>query len=171
MKYYRVNNAAENHMGLQYNTGLVEDYRRCGVGFLGGIHFASTDILAFINFGPWIREVTVPDGTEIFRAGYNAREFKAQRVILGERREITLSVVRELVAEGADVNAVNGTPLINATCLRKYGLVKTLLDCGANPLLADAEALRIADKIHHLAIFNLISERCDNGNPRDRVAV
>ncbi len=157
MKYYRVNNLKENHMGLQYKTGLVEDYRRCGIGFLGGIHFASVDILAFINFGPWIREVTIPSNTIIHKAGYNAKEFKAQRVILGERRKITLSVIKELVSEGADVNAVNGTPLINATCLRNFGLVKTLLDCGANPMVSDAEALKIASKINRYDILNLLT--------------
>lgn len=156
MKYYRVNNLHEIHMGLEYKTGLVEDHRRCGAGFLGGIHFASKHILAFINFGPWLREVSIPKGVPILSAGWNAKEFKAQKVVLGKRRKITLRVVRELIAEGADVNAVNGTPLINATCLQKYGLVKTLLQYGANPTLADSEALRIAEKIGNKRIANLL---------------
>jgi hypothetical protein len=91
MKYYKITNQKEKHYGLQYHDGEVTDilpFNSQGDCESGGIYFAREDILAFIEYGPWIREVT-PVG-EIYKNPGSPKKWKAHKVVLGPRRKITL---------------------------------------------------------------------------------
>ena len=67
--YFKITNTEENHNGLQYHTGLVEDilpFQKEGSCVPGGIYFSDEKhILDFLNYGFWIREVNVPEDAEI----------------------------------------------------------------------------------------------------------
>jgi hypothetical protein len=57
-KYYKITNKIETHNDLQYHDGLNIDiiqFKPYGDCEAGGIYFASKDIMAFLEYGPWIR--------------------------------------------------------------------------------------------------------------------
>lgn len=109
MKFYKITNLHEKHYGMQYTTGLNVDIREFnprGSCNAGGLHYAREDILYFLNYGVWLREVTIPEDAKEYK---DPQEFpskwKADKIILGERREITEEVLLELVEEGATLCA------------------------------------------------------------------
>src|SRR4030042_1262237 len=98
MNYYKITNKEENHYGMQYKTGLNVDilpFNPSGDCEPGGIYFSREDILAFLDYEPWIRKVTLPENEEIYENPGILKKWKAHRVILGERRVITAKVVEE----------------------------------------------------------------------------
>jgi hypothetical protein len=93
MKYYKITNTDECHKGLQYKTGLNIDpkpWNPRGDCESGGIYFAKGDILSFLNYGPYIREVTIPADAQVYKNPGTPEKWKANKVILGQRRKITL---------------------------------------------------------------------------------
>jgi hypothetical protein len=108
-KYYKITNEQEIHHGLKYNDGLNTDPLPFNSGDCtdGGIYFASTDILAFLNYGPWIREVTIPNGEPVYTNPEIPVKYKAHRVVLGPRRKIDLKVIKELVSDGCNPKVDN----------------------------------------------------------------
>ena len=105
MNYYKITNKNETHHGLKYKTGLNIDpkpWNPSGNCEEGGIYFSREDILFFLDYGPWIRKVTIPTNIPIYTNPGLPVKFKAHRVILGPRRKITAAVIKELLAEGAD---------------------------------------------------------------------
>jgi len=147
MKYYKILNKDENHNGLQYKTGINIDplpFNPSGNCRSGGIYFAREDILAFLSYGCWIREVTLPDREEIYENPRNPKKFKAHSVILGERREINLDVIKELVNEGANVHVDYDEALRWASLKGHLEVVKYLVSEGANVHVCNDWALRCA---------------------------
>ena len=92
MKYYKITNKEECHNDMIYKTGLNIDilpFNPSGDCEEGGIYFSDIkNILSFINYGPWIREVTLPENEEIYENPGHLKKWKSHRVILGERRRI-----------------------------------------------------------------------------------
>jgi len=108
MKFYKILNENECHYGMQYQVGLNVDilpFNPQGDCEPGGIYFSKEDILHFLDYGPWIREVTFPEDMQIYMNPGFPRKWKADRIILGERREITDEVVLELFNQGATTGA------------------------------------------------------------------
>jgi hypothetical protein len=68
----------------------------------GGIYFAREHILAFLNYGLWLRKVTLPDDAQVYENPRKPRKWKADKVILGERERITVDVIKRLFEEGAN---------------------------------------------------------------------
>jgi hypothetical protein len=136
MKYYKILNKEECHNGLQYKDGLNEDplpFAEDGSCVAGGIYFASKDIFAFLGYGPWIREVTIPDDARMVKdPGRGSEKFRANKVILGSRRKIDADVIKELVEEGANIHAGNNYALRWAVRSGYTETVELLLDCGAD---------------------------------------
>jgi len=159
MKYYKILNKQEKHHNLQYQTGINVDqipFNPNGDCKPGGIYFASEDILAFLDYGCWIREVTLPDKEEIYENPGNPKKFKAHSVILGERREINLELIKELVSEGANVNADDDYPLRCAASNGYLEIVQHLISVGANVHSCDDMALRCASSNGHLEIVKFL---------------
>lgn len=106
MNYYKITNKAENHNGMRYRDGLNEDvlpFVPSGSCTSGGIYFSREDILAFLGYGPWIRRVELPEGEEVYEDPEpEPKKWKSHRVVLGERRGVYASVIRELIEEGAN---------------------------------------------------------------------
>jgi hypothetical protein len=133
VKFYKILNETECHQGMQYHDGLNVDilpFNPSGDCKSGGIYFAREDILDFLSYGPWIREVTIPYGEPVYHNPGTPEKWKAHMVILGKRRRIDATVIAALLSEGANLTsdavvwaARNG----HVDCLR------ALLGAGAKP--------------------------------------
>ena len=187
MKYWKITNQSEKHYDMQYRTGLNVDvlpfypYGDCEPG---GIYYSdTTHILAFLDTpsgpGKWIREVTLPEGDLAYENPGYPKKWKAHRVILGERKEITAEVIEELLDHGAkihpggdlalchmaeagrtDVHAWHDRALSYAAAeAGRTDIVELLLDRGADVHAWHDRALRWAAKYGHTDTVKLLLDR------------
>lgn len=159
MDFYKITNEKENHNGLQYKTGLNVDilpFNPSGDCKLGGIYFAREDILAFLEYGPWIRKVFIPKGANVYENPGLPEKWKADKVILGEREEINLEVIKRLIEEGANPKADESYALRWAANNGHLEIVKLLLEAGADPKAFNSDALKCAAENGHLEIVKLL---------------
>jgi len=195
MKYYKILNEKENHRGLQYYDGLNIDilpFDPSGSCEPGGIYFSRKDILAFIDYGPWIREVTLPPDAQVYKDHDDIEKWKADKVILGKRRRINAEVIQSLLNEGCNAKvedsfalqwaAYNGhteivklliphsdVKSLNSSALRwaaRHGhteIVKLLIPL-SNVKDCDSEALRWASENGHTEIVKLLKNAMSNNS-------
>jgi len=124
MKFYKITNAEEKHGAMKYQTGLNVDilpFKGYGNCEDGGIYFAREDILAFLDYGCYLREVALPDNAQVYENPGFPKKWKADKVVLGEKVLIDAGVIEKLIKEGADVNAYKG----------HLEIVKLLIENGA----------------------------------------
>ena len=159
MNYYKILNEFECHNSLQYKTGLnidPEPFNPSGNCTPGGIYFAREDILAFLDYGPWIRKVTIPEDARVYENPGRPKKWKADKIILGERRKIDVNVIKELINEGANIHADNEFPLRWAVENNYPEIVKLLIDYGANIHIEEEEALITASINGYFDIVKLL---------------
>jgi hypothetical protein len=128
MKFYKITNEEENHRGLQYQDGLIVDiqpFKPYGDCLPGGIYFAREDILYFLDYGPWIREVTIPPGAQVYENPGYPQKWKADKVVLGPRHRITDEVCCSLLDAGMPTDG----GILDAVAYRltEYDMVGALL--------------------------------------------
>jgi len=158
MDYYKVLNEKERHRNIQYKTGLNIDpieFNPSGDCEPGGIYFSRKDIFAFINYGPWIRKVTLPKDAKIYENPGKPKKWKADKVILGEREEITVEVIKRLINEGANLKIYNNYPLRWAAKKGYTEIVKLLIPI-LNIKLCYNSALIRAAEYGHIDIVKLL---------------
>jgi hypothetical protein len=165
MQYYKITNHEEKHNDLHYKDGLNVDilpFDPSGSCKSGGIYFSSKDILAFLNYGPWIREVSLPEGQTLYTNPGTPVRYKAHKIILGSRREITLDVIKELVEEGADPTTDNNYPIGWMASKGNLEIVKYLMSVGCDPTVNDNHTIKFAAYNGHLeTVKYLVSVGCD----------
>jgi hypothetical protein len=91
--FYKVTNLNENHHDFQYRDGenvLLEAFNDDAESSCapGGLYFTDRgNIAAFLNYGVWIREVTLPWDSKGFKviADPSGNKFRANKIILGKR--------------------------------------------------------------------------------------
>ncbi|MDD4081769.1 MAG: ankyrin repeat domain-containing protein [Sphaerochaetaceae bacterium] len=158
MDYYKILNEKEYHHGLQYKFGLNIDpikFNPRGNCSPGGIYFSREDILAFLDYGPWIRKVTLPDDAQVYENPGKPRKWKTDKVILGKKEKITAKVIKRLIDEGADPKVEGNWPLRWAAKNGHLEIVKLLLPLSDVKAFA-SEALRLAAVNGHLEIVKLL---------------
>jgi hypothetical protein len=164
MKYWKITNESECHNGLKYQTGLNtllphEKWNPSGDCAPGGIYYAGADILAFVSYGPWVREVTIPDDARTFKNPGSPEKWKADKVILRRCRNWTNPTVLEgLIADGADVHADGDYALRWASGNGHLEVVELLLKHGADVHACDDFALHWAIGNGHLKVVELLKE-------------
>jgi hypothetical protein len=170
MKFWKITNDQENHNGMQYHDGLNEDileFRPSGDCESGGIYFASKDILAFLSYGPWIREVTLPENEEVYENPGTPVKYKAHRVILGERKKWNdPEVFKEILEEDVDPGADDNYAISWAAEKGHLEVVKLLLeDKRVDPGDCDNYAIRWAAENGHLEVVKVLlkDKRVDPG--------
>ena len=159
MNFYKITNKKENHNGLQYKTGLNIDplpWNPSGNCESGGIYFSREDIFAFINYGPWIRKVTIPEDAEVYENPGKSKKWKAHKVLLGERKKISINIVRSLLEQGANIHASDDMALKWASENGYLKTVKLLLEYGADVNSGYNQALRYASKYGHQKIVKFL---------------
>jgi len=161
MKFYKITNEKECHHGLQYHDGLNEDivpFNPSGDCETGGIYFAREDILSFLIYGPWIREVTLPEDAQIYKNPLSPVKWKADKVILGKRREINPETIQELIDEGADVHSDKDAAFRWACSYGHLEIAKLLLKNGAYIEAKSNYSLCFACHNGHLEIVKFLVE-------------
>ena len=161
MKYYKILNEEECHNEFQYQTGLNVDTNEfdpspeCG----GGMFYASRDILAFLDYGCWLREVTIPDGVDIVKVNdWGSQKFKSPEIVLGERELIDIEVIERLIAEGVDVTAGDNFAVRWASAYGHTDVVKLLIVHGADVTARDNSAVLWASNNGHIDVVKLLIE-------------
>jgi ankyrin repeat protein len=174
MKFYKITNKNETHNGMTYHDGLNEDvlpFNPSGDCTPGGIYFTDVEnILAFIEYGPWLREVTIPKGGKVYQNPGTPKKWKARRVILGKRRKLTKAIPM-LIKEGAHVHADNDLALRWASLNGYLEVVKTLLEAGANVHAKDDSALGRAVENGHLGVVKTLLKAGANVHAKDDYAL
>ena len=154
-------NEQEKHYSMQYKTGLnvnCEPFNPAGVCTSGGIYFTRKDILAFLNYGPWIRQVILPEDAQVYEDPWFLKKWKTDKIILGERKRINLSGIKELICEGADIHAREDFALRWASENGHLEIVKFLMENGADIHAENDCALRWASENGHLEIVKFLIE-------------
>ena len=162
MEFYKITNKNEIHYEMEYKTGLnvdIKPFNPFGNCETGGIYFSRKDILAFLEYGCWIRKVTLPKDEEIYENPGKIKKWKAHRVILGKRKKIDLEVIKKLVKEGADIHSNNDRALRWASSEGHFGVVKFLIEKGADIHADSDRALKWASSEGHLGIVRLLIEK------------
>jgi ribosomal protein L30/L7E len=194
--YLKITKAYELHHGLQYHDGLVEDilpFEPNGSCVAGGIYFTTPEhICKFIYYGPWIREVTVPEGAKIVKDP-EGDKWRASKVVLSPRRDLrevetwkwleengtnihanndealrysandgSLEVVKYLIEHGAGIHAWDDEALRTAASRGHIEVVKYLVDNGANIHACNNSALRTAASRGHLEVVKYLVEHGAN---------
>jgi len=175
MKFYKILNENENHHEFQFKTGLNVDpipFNPSGSCEPGGIYFSREDILAFLNYGPWIREVTPPQDAQIYEdPSSNPKKWKADKVILGRKFKIGPKIIQKLIDEGADVHVFNDYALRWAANNSRIEIVKILLENGADVHAEDDYALRWAANYGRIEIVKILLKNGANVHTEDDEAL
>ena len=162
MKFYKILNKLEKHHKLQFKTGLNIDpipFNPSGSCEPGGLYFSREDILAFIDYGLWVREVRLPQDAQIYEdPSPSPKKWKADKVILGRKFKIGPKIIQKLIDEGADVHAFNDYALRFAAYYGHLEIVKILLENGADVHAENDYALRFAANYGHLEIVKILLE-------------
>jgi len=165
MKYYKIINKEKKHHNLSYNPGIIQDpieFNPSGDCTPGGIYFAKEDILAFLDYGCYISEVSLLKDSKIYKNPKEPIKYKANKIILGKFKKITLTVIKELVKEGANIHAGKNAALKWASLNGHLEIVKYLIQEGADLHAENNYALRRASLNGHLEIVKyLIQEGAD----------
>jgi len=179
MKFYKYTNQDEIHYGLKYHTGLNIDilpFNPTGDCEPRGIYFAREDILAFIDYPGWIREVRLPKGEPIYKNPGNLQKWKAHRVILGPRKPVNAKTIKALIADGADIHICEDWALRMASVCGLLAIVRVLIAKGANVHACNDEALHMASANGYLAIVRELIKagadiHADNDNALREAAI
>jgi hypothetical protein len=109
-----------------------------------GLYFAAEDVLTLLHHGPCIRKVTVPEGARIaaFRLPKGQIMYRADKIRVGPRIELTDETIGQLVDEGANVDVNEGLPIRQAIRKGDVARYRKLLAKGANPRAKRFEGLR-----------------------------
>ena len=110
--YYKITNKNENHHGFQYVDGLnilTDDFNNdpnqscCK----GGLYFTDADnIFEFLNYGIYLREITLPTLDPNFCMVKDNNKWRANMVILGKRYELSnVDTFKLLIEKGANIHA------------------------------------------------------------------
>ena len=163
MNYYKILNENECHNKFQFQDGLNIDsipFNPKGTCEPGGIYFAREDIFAFLGYGPWIRTVTLPEDAQIYKdPEENPSKWKADKIILGQKRRIDSNIIKELIEQGADIHVDNDFAFRFASEFGHLETVKFLVEQGANIHANNDSALRTASLNGHLEIVKYLVEQ------------
>ena len=158
-KLYKILNDEENHNDFQYQEGLNVDTQPFypeGSCETGGLYFSDVEnIFEFLNYGPYIREVTIPPRVPVYKDP-DGNKYKAHKIILGSRREWK-NCLADLIDEGADVHAGSDAALRNASSDGHVEVVELLLDRGADVHACNDAALRYASSNGHVEVVKILN--------------
>ena len=175
MKFYKIMTEKEKHYDMQYTEGMnidVVPFNPSGACRSGGIYFAREDIFEFYDYGPWIREVIIPEDGQVYENPGSPKKWKADRVILGAKRaKWDLEVIKELVESGANIHAQDDYAIRWASSNGQLEVVKYLAENGANIHAQDDYAICWASENGQLEVVKYLAENGANIHAQDDLAI
>ena len=135
--YFKITNEKENHYGFQYQDGLnvlKEPFSEEGSCVPGGLYFTDAKhIFQFMEYGIYLREVTLPTTDKDFRmVADEGDKWRVNKIILGKKYELwNVETIKYLVEKGADVYADNNYAVRMASQNGHLEVVKYLVEKGA----------------------------------------
>lgn len=127
MEYYKITNEKENHYGFQYKNGLnilIEEFNSSSFNSCckGGFYFTDiNNILKFVDYGCYLREVFLPTNDPNFRMIKDPSndKWRANKIILGWRYNLwNVETFRLLRKKGMDTNKF--VPILYLACNKGY---------------------------------------------------
>ena len=171
--YYKITNAEENHHGFQYQDGLnvlVEEFNEnpdpCGAG---GFYFTDAEhIFEFLEFGIYLREVTLPIDNPAFKMVKDGIKYRTNMIILGKRYDLfTIETMQYIISKGANMHVDDDWPLRNRVYDGHFEAVKCLVEVGANIHANRDEPLIISAENGNLEILKYIIMKGADLHARD----
>jgi len=196
--YFKITNSKENHYGFQYHDGLNilkdefnDDPEASCVP--GGFYFTDAEhILEFLDYGIYLREITLPIDDPDFKIVKDGNKWRANKIILEKRRNLSdastfeylmdqgtdihdnddainwalikghLDIVQLLIKNGTDINALNNRAVKIASRYGQWKIVKVLIDSGADIHIDNDCALRYASEYGHLGVVQFLISKDAN---------
>ena len=162
-KYFKIVNP-DGHNGLVYHEGYNEDhlpFNPSGDCKPGGIYFASSDILVFLNYGTELYEVE-PIG-EIYENPGDIKKYKAHALNMKYIGNINdVNTIKYLVENGANIHADDDSSLQVSAEYGNLEVVKYLVKHGADIHAKDDVALRWSVEKGHLEVVKYLVEQGAN---------
>jgi len=161
MKYYKIISEDHIHNGYEYKEGLNilgEGFNPSGDCEPGGFYFAREDILCFIDYGTWLYEVEIPADAQVYENHRNPKKWKADKIILKNKRRIDQEAIKYLVENGADIHARDDLALRWAAGNCHLEVVKYLVEQGADIHARDDSALQLAAANGELEVVKYLVE-------------
>ena len=158
-KLFKIVNKS-GHNGLIYKEGWNIDplpFNPNGNCEDGGIYFAGSDILAFLDFGESVYEVT--NYSTPYENPDTPKKYKAHKVELkyiGEWKNV--EIMKYLIENGADVHARDDYAIRYSAKNGHIEVVKYLIDNGADIHACNDFALRYSAANGHLEVVKYLIE-------------
>lgn len=133
--YYTITNAKEKHNGFQYKDGLnvLEKEFDPSLDYCANeLYFSDIEhIFDFIEFGIYVREITLPIDNAEFKIVRLDNKYRANMIILGKQYRLNnIETMKMLSDRGAKMNKDNLLLWSAQNCY--WHLVKYFIDQGAN---------------------------------------
>jgi hypothetical protein len=162
--YLKITNKEEIHYYLQYHDGLIIDpipFEREGSCCPGGIYFTTPEFICyFINYGPWIREVTIPEDAEMVQDPQGDK-WRASKVILSPRKSLSeVDTWKWLIECGVDIHVDNDRLFWLCASNGSLEVVKYLIEFSVD-IDIDAKnfALQYSAQHGHLEVVKFLVEK------------
>lgn len=126
--YFKITNELENHHGLQYQDGIVEDilpFNSTGSCCPGGIYFSDDkNIMKFSHYGPWVRQVEIPEDAK-WVEDPDGNKWRASKLFFHPRKDLwTVETIQWLMAQDVNINNYTDSILTEGAKRNSIELVK-----------------------------------------------
>ena len=179
--YFKITNKEENHHGFQYVDGLNvlkqefndDPTQSCCAG---GLYFTdAANIFEFIDYGIYVREITLPTDNPDFKMVKDDNKWRANMIILGKRYDLfNVDTFKYLIEKGASSRAGICTNQRVLCRIVKYGrldIINFLIENGANVHANNDLALRYSARKGYLDIVKILVENGANVHSFDDTAL
>ena len=175
-KFFKITNKKEKHHGFQYTDGLnilKEPFAETGSCVPGGLYFTdANNIFEFLDFGVYLREITLPLDDPDFKIVTDNTKWRANKIILGKRYNLWERETFEyLVSVGADVHVDNDFAIRYASEEGHLDVVKYLVSIGADIHADNNYAVRHASEEGHLEVVKYLVELGSDIHAQNEYAV
>jgi hypothetical protein len=165
MNFYKITNENKCHNDLQYHDGLNIDpvsFNPSSDCEPGGIYYSKEDILAFVDYGYWIRKVEIPEDAGTYLNPGTPAKWKSDKVFLHPRKPLwNVETIKELIADGVDPKAKNSYALRYASMYGHVEVVKLLIPV-SDPKANDSKALRCASEKGHVEVVKKLGLKLED---------
>lgn len=150
MKYYKIISCSGRHFDKCYDVRKGGNYKVNNFDYANpksGIYFSRENILAFLDYGKYVMEVSLPNDSETYEVETGV--WKTNHIILSNPRPLTVETIHDLISEGANPRCKDDTPIVLASGKGNYELVQFLYNVHGADLSAQN------NYAYHIAMTNM----------------